>query len=121
MAIAKRTPRNIDEHTELTNRQNEQLNRIYVSSVYIQKKLGINRASIPGAIKRGALPKPIHMDGIRTNIFLRDEVDPYIEQWLIVASPLRGGNRSNSKPKANVKKQPVGKKPSPKPVPKKKK
>jgi predicted DNA-binding transcriptional regulator AlpA len=57
----------------------------YVSSTEICRELGVTRATILNARRRGALPEPVRIDrpdgSPHVLLWLRDTVTPYIEKW----------------------------------------
>lgn len=66
----------------------------YVSSTELCEDLGVTRATIVNARRRGALPEPVRVnrpDGSpHVMLWLREEVAPYLERWRAELAERRG-------------------------------
>lgn len=62
----------------------------YITSSEIQETLGVERSSILNARRRGMLPDPITVRGVRAFIWEREKVTPYLEAWKISLASRRG-------------------------------
>jgi hypothetical protein len=62
----------------------------YITSSEIQKMMGVERSSILNARRRGMLPDPIIVRGVRAFIWERENVTPYLEAWKIALASRRG-------------------------------
>lgn len=66
----------------------------YVSSTELCTDLGVTRATIVNARRRGALPEPVKInrpDGSpHVMLWLREEVEPYLERWRAELAERRG-------------------------------
>lgn len=69
--------------TETVNlMQQKEFDEKYINTSEIVERLGIERASIGYAMKKGLLPPPIHANK-KTYLWLRSEVEPRLEKWKI--------------------------------------
>ncbi len=62
----------------------------YITSTEIGKSLGVKRSTILNARVRGLLPDPIEINGVRTFIWKRQELVPYLDSWRISLASRRG-------------------------------
>jgi len=62
----------------------------YITSTEIGKSLGVKRSTILNARVRGLLPDPIEINGVRTFIWKRRELVPYLDSWRISLASRRG-------------------------------
>lgn len=63
---------------------------IYMTSQEIQEELGISRATVVSGRKRGMLPEPILVRGVRIFIWEREVVTPFIRAWKVALASRRG-------------------------------
>lgn len=59
----------------------QRFNENYITSIEICKRLGISRVALGQALRRGTLPKPIGIDGLRIHLWQRQEVEGALQQW----------------------------------------
>ena len=62
----------------------------YITSAEIQKELGVERSTVVNARKRGMLPEPIIVPGIRIFIWEREPLQPYLNAWKLALASRRG-------------------------------
>lgn len=68
MAECKKTPQ-------------QEFDELYITSSEIGQSLGVCRATIVNARRRGLLPEPIVVNGAQICIWQRATVSPYLETW----------------------------------------
>jgi predicted DNA-binding transcriptional regulator AlpA len=68
----------------------EQFDLDYITCDEIQRTLNVSRASIFNARKRGLLPDPVQVRGVRAFIWEREKIAPYIAAWKISLASRRG-------------------------------
>lgn len=68
----------------------ERFDELYITSSEIQEELNVERSTILNARRRGLLPEPILVRGVRAFIWERDKVRPYLEAWKISLASRRG-------------------------------
>ena len=59
----------------------ERFDELYISGNEIQRVLGVQRSSILAARRKGLLPEPVVVPGIRAFIWERDKATPCINAW----------------------------------------
>jgi predicted site-specific integrase-resolvase len=62
----------------------------YVTSSEICKELGVSRATLVHARRRGLLPDPVVVNGAQIYIWKRDIVRPFMDAWKIMLASRRG-------------------------------
>ena len=62
----------------------------YITSTEITERLSVDRSSILYARRTGLLPNPIVIKGVRTFIWERDALKPYLDAWTITLKARRG-------------------------------
>lgn len=68
----------------------EDFDRRYITSTEIQRELGVERSTILYARRRGMLPEPIIVQGVRAFIWERDKIRPYLNAWRLSLRSRRG-------------------------------
>lgn len=68
----------------------ERFDKIYITATEICKTLGISRATLLYARKRGFLPEPISVSENRIYIWERQHTQRFIDAWRIVLNNKRG-------------------------------
>lgn len=68
----------------------ETFDKHYITSTEIQRELGVERSTILNARKRGMLPDPIIVMGVRAFIWEREKVKPYLKAWELSLKSRRG-------------------------------
>lgn len=59
----------------------DEFNDRYITSVEICDTLGVSRSAIVRAKERGKLPPPIFVNGAQIQLWLREDVKPYLDAW----------------------------------------
>jgi hypothetical protein len=72
------------------NNAQEAFDALYISSSEIQKELKVERSAILYARRRGMLPNPIIVPGVRAFVWEREKVRPYIDAWKLALASRRG-------------------------------
>lgn len=62
----------------------------YVTSSEICKRLGVSRAAMTAARRRGMLPDPVSLNGTQIYLWEREVVQPYLEAWELTLKARRG-------------------------------
>lgn len=79
------------ENTDVkTMTDEEEFNTLYITSTEIGEQLGVKRSTILNARRRGLLPNAVPIRGVRTFIWKRKELQPYLESWTISLASRRG-------------------------------
>lgn len=68
----------------------EEFDEIYITSSEIGKSLGVCRATIVQARKRGLLPDPVIVNGAQIYIWKRQIVEPFLNAWKVSLAARRG-------------------------------
>lgn len=68
----------------------EKFDSLYITSTEIGERLSVQRSTILHARRRGLLPHPIEIKGIRLFIWDRKIVEPFLKAWEISLSSRRG-------------------------------
>lgn len=66
---------------ECKKTQQQEFDELYITSSEIGKSLGVCRATIVNARRRGLLPEPIVVNGAQICIWKRGEVSPFLDAW----------------------------------------
>lgn len=72
----------------------EQFDDKYISSSEICKLLGISRATLVQARRRGILPEPIVVNTSQLHLWERAQVQAHLESWKFMLKARRGELRS---------------------------
>lgn len=62
----------------------------YITSTEIAETLNIERSTVMHGRRRGMLPEPILVKGVRLYIWERETVAPYISAWKLSLASRRG-------------------------------
>lgn len=57
---------------------------VYISSGEICRRMGVSRAAVLQARRRGLLPDPVAVDGSSVFVWERATVERYLEAWAIM-------------------------------------
>ena len=68
----------------------EEFDETYITSSEIGKSLGVCRATIVQARKRGLLPDPVVVNGAQIYIWKRQIVEPFLKAWKVNLAARRG-------------------------------
>jgi len=68
----------------------ERFDELYITSTEIQEELGVKRSTILNARRRGMLPDPIEVRGVRAFIWERERTRPFLEAWKVSLASRRG-------------------------------
>ena len=68
----------------------ERFDELYITSTEIQEELGVKRSTILNARRRGMLPDPIEVRGVRAFIWERECTRPFLEAWKVSLASRRG-------------------------------
>ena len=68
----------------------QKFDETYISSSEICRQLGVSRAAIVNARRRGLLPDPIVVNDIQLYLWERETVQPYLEAWHFMLRSRRG-------------------------------
>lgn len=74
----------------MSNKPQKDFDAKYITSTEIQKRMKVERASILNARRRGLLPNPVIVPGVRAFIWEREAVEPYLKAWEISLASRRG-------------------------------
>lgn len=72
------------------NLAQERFDEVYITSSEIAEELKIERSTIVNARRRGLLPEPIIIKGIRAFIWERNTVRPLLDAWKVSLASRRG-------------------------------
>jgi hypothetical protein len=61
--------------------QQEEFNRMYITSAEICRILDVTRSSLVRARQLGKLPKGITVEGALISLWKREEIMPVLEKW----------------------------------------
>lgn len=75
--------------TEVEKTAQQEFDEIYITSSEIGQELGVCRATLVNARRRGLLPDPIVVNGAQIFIWKRDVVRPYIDAWKLMLTVRR--------------------------------
>ena len=75
--------------TEVKKTAQQEFDEMYITSSEIGQELGVCRATLVNARRRGLLPDPIIVNGAQIFIWKRDVVRPYIDAWRIMLQARR--------------------------------
>lgn len=67
--------------TEPKKTSQQEFDEIYITSSEIGQVLGVCRATLLNARRRGILPDPIVVNGAQIFIWKRNLLQPYLDQW----------------------------------------
>lgn len=76
--------------TEVEKTSQQEFDEIYITSSEIGQELGVCRATLVNARRRGLLPDPIVVNGAQIFIWKRDVVRPYLDAWKLMLQARRG-------------------------------
>lgn len=76
--------------TEVEKTAQQEFDETYITSSEIGQELGVCRATLVHARRRGLLPDPIVVNGAQIFIWKRDVVRPYIDAWRLMLQARRG-------------------------------
>lgn len=76
--------------TEVEKTAQQEFDETYITSSEIGQELGVCRATLVNARRRGLLPDPIVVNGAQIFIWKRDVVRPYIDAWKLMLQARRG-------------------------------
>lgn len=76
--------------TEVEKTAQQEFDEIYITSSEIGQELGVCRATLVNARRRGLLPDPIIVNGAQIFIWKRHHVRPYIDAWRLMLQARRG-------------------------------
>lgn len=68
----------------------QEFDETYITSSEIGMELGICRATLLHARRRGLLPDPVIVNGAQIFIWKREVVRPYLDAWKIMLQSRRG-------------------------------
>lgn len=68
----------------------EKFDNTYISSSEICRELGVTRATIVNARRRGLLPDPVIVNDIQLYLWERKTVQPYLDAWSLMLKSRRG-------------------------------
>lgn len=80
----------MSESQEAQMSAQEKFDSTYISSSEICRELGVTRATIVNARRRGLLPDPVIVNDIQLYLWERETVQPYLEAWLLMLKSRRG-------------------------------
>lgn len=75
--------------TEVEKTAQQEFDEIYITSSEIGQELGVCRATLVHARRRGLLPNPIVVNGAQIFIWKRDVVRPYLDAWKLMLTVRR--------------------------------
>lgn len=75
--------------TEVEKTAQQEFDEIYITSSEIGQELGVCRATLVNARRRGLLPDPIIVNSAQIFIWKRDVVRPYLDAWRIMLQARR--------------------------------
>ena len=67
--------------TEPEKTSQQEFDEIYITSSEIGQELGVCRATLLNARRRGILPDPIVVNGAQIFIWKRNLLQPYLDRW----------------------------------------
>lgn len=73
--------------------------RAYISSGEICRRMGVSRATVLQARRRGLLPDPIAIDNANVYVWERATVEPYLSAWALLLG-VRRNNATQHAPQA---------------------
>lgn len=76
--------------TEVKKTAQQEFDEIYITSSEIVQELGVCRATLVNARRRGLLPDPIVVNGAQIFVWKRDVVRPYLDAWKLMLQARRG-------------------------------
>ena len=68
----------------------QEFDEVYITSSEIVQELGVCRATLVNARRRGLLPDPIVVNGAQIFVWKRDVVRPYLDAWRLMLQARRG-------------------------------
>ena len=74
---------------EVEKTAQQEFDEIYITSSEIGQELGVCRATLVNARRRGLLPDPIVVNGAQIFIWKRDVVRPYLDAWKLMLTVRR--------------------------------
>lgn len=75
--------------SEVEKTAQQEFDEIYITSSEIGQELGVCRATLVNARRRGLLPDPIVVNGAQIFIWKRDVVLPYLDAWKLMLTVRR--------------------------------
>lgn len=75
---------------EVLKTAQQEFDEVYITSSEIGQELGVCRATLVNARRRGLLPDPIVVNGAQIFIWKRDVVRPYLDAWKLKLQARRG-------------------------------
>lgn len=79
-----------------------EFDKMYITANEIQELLKVERCGILYAKKRGFLPDPIVIRGVRAYLWKREALQPYLDAWKIALSVRRGEMLPKAQEDANT-------------------
>ena len=76
--------------TEVEKTAQQEFDEVYITSSEIVQELGVCRATLVNARRRGLLPDPIVVNGAQIFVWKRDVVRPYLDAWRLMLQARRG-------------------------------
>lgn len=80
----------MSESAEAQISAQEKFDNTYISSSEICRELGVTRATIVNARRRGLLPDPVIVNDIQLYLWERETVQPYLDAWSLMLKSRRG-------------------------------
>lgn len=80
----------MSESAEAQISAQEKFDNTYISSSEICRELGVTRATIVNARRRGLLPDPVIVNDIQLYLWERETVQPYLNAWSLMLKSRRG-------------------------------
>lgn len=80
----------MSESNEAPISAQEKFDSTYISSSEICRELGVSRAAIVNARRRGLLPDPVVVNDIQLYLWERETVRPYLDSWHLMLRSRRG-------------------------------
>lgn len=75
---------------ESNNAAQKRFDETYITSTDLQRELGVSRAAVLYARKRGALPEPIVVNDGQLTMWERATLKPYLDAWVKELNARRG-------------------------------
>ena len=73
------------------NDAQQRFNAAYITTTEVQRKLGVSRAAVLYARRRGILPEPIVVNDGQLTIWEREALQPYYDAWRAKLCATRAG------------------------------
>lgn len=68
----------------------QRFDETYITSTDLQRELGVSRAAVLYARKRGTLPEPVVVNDGQLTMWERDTLKPYLDAWVADLNARRG-------------------------------